>query len=239
MIEMSSPFLDLQERKGPILQLDTSPSRNSLSDSGTSLAVGVMTSLALLAALVLVPLSSHVTDSDSSHRNIFAGLIESVQLALSSIGMETETPEIRNDEQSETATSGSKSAPEAVPSPANSVDPFASPLLAALKEQRCFNFMPVGDNAAAKKAFSDLLWNKLEPDVRALIEVRLDVCSPFEAVGEGVIKAGGCRKNECGENDAHFYINTDGKMAIDYRVAGECKEAAEEGFTKVALLCKP
>ena len=239
MIDVSSPVLDLQERKGPILQLDSSPSRNSLSDSGTSLAVGLMTSLALLAALVLVPLSSHVTDSDSSHGNIFAGLIESVQLALSSIGIETESPEIRNDEPSETATSGSKSAPEAVPSPANSVDPFASPLLAALREQRCFNFMPVGDNAAAKKAFSDLLWNKLYPDVRALIEVRLDVCSPFEAVGEGVIKAGGCRKNECGENDAHFYINTDGKMAIDYRVAGECKEAAEEGFTKVALLCKP
>lgn len=239
MIEMSSPVLDLQERKGPILQLDSSPSRNSLSDSGTSLAVGLMTSLALLAALVLVPLSSHVTDSDSSHGNIFAGLIESVQLALSSIGIETESPEIRNDEPSETATSGSQSAPEAVPSPANAVDPFGSPLLAALKEQRCFNFMPAGDNSAAKKAFSELLWNKLEPDVRALIEVRLDVCSPFEAVGEGVIKAGGCRKNECGENDAHFYINTDGKMAIDYRVAGECKEAAEEGFTKVALLCKP
>jgi len=239
MSEISSPVLDLQERKGPILQSDSLPLRNSHSDSGTSLAVGVMTSLALLAALVLVPLSRQVTNFDSSHRSIFAGLIEAVQLALSSVGMATESPEIRNDSPPETATSGTKPAPEATPSPANAVDPFAAPLLAALKEQRCFNFMPAGDNPAAKKAFSELLWNKLEPDVRALIEVRLDVCSPFEDVGEGVIKAGGCRKSECGENDAHFYINNDGKMAIDYRVAGECKEATEEGFNKAALLCKP
>jgi hypothetical protein len=239
MTEMSSPVLDLQERKGPILQLDSTPPRNSLSDSGTSLAVGVITSLALVAALVLVPLSRQATISDSSHRNILAGLIEAVQLALASLGIETESPEIRNDAQPETATTGSKSAPEAAPLPANAVDPFASPLLAALKDQRCFNFMPAGDNPAAVKAFSELVWNKLEPNVRALIEARLDVCSPFETVGEGIIKAGGCRKNECGENDAHFYINSDGKMAIDYRVAGECKDAAEVGFTNAALLCKP
>ena len=142
MTEMSSPVLDLQERKGPILQLDSLPPRNSLSDSGTSLAVGVMTSLALLAALVLVPLSRQATNSDSSHDNIFAGLIEVVQLALSRVGMATESPEIRNDSPPEAANSGSKSTPEAVPSPANAVDPFASPLLAALKDQRCFNFMP-------------------------------------------------------------------------------------------------
>lgn len=237
MNEMSSPVLDLHERSGPVLHVDASPSRESLGDSGTSLVVGVMSTLAILAASVLVPLSRQALDLDSSHRSAFSGLTDLVQQALSTA--KDGGDGTVNGVPAEAAGSSAKPTQEA-PAPVPSAgDPFFSPRLAPLKGQRCFNFMPDGDNSAAREAFAELLWNKLEPDVRALLEERLDVCSPFESVAEGVIKAGGCRKSECGENDAHFFIDADGRGAIEYRVDGECRHAAEDGFTKVALLCKP
>jgi hypothetical protein len=235
MREEASPTLNLQEVPGPVLKFDHASATETLARSGTPVAIGVTCTIALLAALVLVPLSRQSEGPTAIGATLASILPEFIQQILSD--------EAQQDARSESRGDASKPALMPEPSevgktqPPSASDPFEVQALAHLKGQRCFNYMPDGDNPKARQAFSELLWDKLEPGVRSLLEERLDVCSPFEAVDEVVIKAGGCRKSECGENDAHFYINTDGKVAIDYRIDGQCKQAKEEGFTQVQFLC--
>jgi hypothetical protein len=188
-----------------------------------------------LAALALVPLSRQSEGPTAIGAGLASVLPELIQQIMADVG--------HKDDMSESRAEGRKPALGLEPTEVaknqqpSASDPFAVQALAHLKGQYCFNYMPGGDNPKARQAFSELLWDKLEPGVRSLLEERLDVCFPFEAVDEAVIKAGGCRKSECGVNDAHFYINTDGKVAVDYRIDGQCKQAKEEGFTKAQLLC--
>lgn len=101
----------------------------------------------------------------------------------------------------------------------------------------CFNFMPSGDNLAAKTFFDEMLWSKLGADWQQKALDRLDVCMPFEMQTPEVGSAGGCAKSLCGMEDVKFYINTAGKAAIDMNIQGNCTHLAEEGFTQVHLLC--
>jgi hypothetical protein len=235
MKEESPPTLNLQEVPGPVLKVDHASATETLVRSGTPVAIGVTCTIALLAALVLVPLSRQSEGPTAIGAGLASILPEFIQKILADEGQKEAMSESRAEaskpalglEPTEVAKSQQPSAS----------DPFAVQALAPLKGQRCFNYMPGGDNPKARQAFSELLWDKLDPGVRSLLEERLDVCSPFEAVDETAIKAGGCRKSECGENDAHFYINTDGKVAIDFRIDGQCKQAKEEGFTQAQLLC--
>lgn len=231
MNENSIPPLNLQEPLGPSLELDQTPPREVLKDSGTPFAVGVICTIALLAALVLVPLSRQAAEPDAPGPDVLSTLMESIQQFWPHDGEDVEPPDPPADV---VALPTLPTTPDVA---APSTDPFEMPALVALKGQQCFNYMPGGDNPAARETFSELLWSKLEPDVRSLMEERLAVCSPFAAISNEVIKAGGCRKSECGSNDAHFYINTDGKVAIDYRVDGVCKQATEDGFSQTQLLC--
>jgi hypothetical protein len=110
-------------------------------------------------------------------------------------------------------------------------------LMGALKGKYCFNYMPYGDDAVAKDAFLKLYWSKLDEELVKLTEDRLEVCSQFAYKTPEVLVSGGCQKSNCGTNDVTFYINRQGNIAMDYRVEGECRYAAEDGFTQVSLLC--
>jgi hypothetical protein len=232
----ASPTLNLQEVPGPVLEFDNASSADTLARSGTPVAIGVTCTIALMAALVLVPLSRQSEGPTAIGAGLASVLPEFIQQILADEGHKEAMAESRA-ESSKSASGPEPTVVSKTQQPSAS-DPFEVQALAHLKGQRCFNYMPGGDNLKARQAFSELLWEKLEPGVRSLLEERLDVCSPFEAVDEEVIKAGGCRKSECGENDAHFYINTDGKVAIDYRIDGQCKQAKEEGFTQTQFLCE-
>ena len=222
MNETTSPELSLQEPQGPALELDAAPPRNLKPDSGTPLAVGVLAVIALLAALLLVPMSREAESGSMADASPTMGWLDALRRLL---------PGQDDDEDTEEAI-----APQA--SPASGADPFAVPLLTVLKDQSCLNYLPGPKATAVRQAFADLLWEKLDDTVQATRLERLEMCTPFEAVSGDVISAGGCRKGECGRNDASFYINTQGKVAVDYRVDGVCNQATEDGFTQTRLLCQ-
>lgn len=222
MNESTSPELNLQEPQGPALVLDAAPPQARLSDSGTALAVGMLATIALLAALLLVPLSREADSEAMADASPTLSWLDALRRLL---------PGQDDDDDTDEA-----SAPASSPAPG--ADPFAAPLLSALKGQYCKSYLPGTDATAARQVFADLLWDKLDESVQTLMLERLDVCTPFEAVSGDVISAGGCRKSQCGRNDASFYINTQGKVAVDYRVDGVCNQATEDGFTQTGLLCQ-
>lgn len=226
MTELNSPTLSLQEPQGPHLEVDLAPSAELLKDSGTPVAVGVLLLIAVLASLVLVPMSRQGAEAEVAQTADAPGWMQALSRLWGSKAEEAP------------AQAAGEAAPPAAAAATASADPFALPALAPLKGQYCFNYMPYGDKPAAKQAFADLLWDKLDGQVQTVIEDRLDVCQPFAALGEDLIRAGGCRKSDCGNNDAAFFINTQGKVAVEYRIDGVCKQATEEGFTQTEALCR-
>lgn len=210
------------------MELDRSSPVEVFRDSGTPLAFVVMFSIGLACALVLVPMSRQGADADGAGLEVLSSMKELFK---------REQPADRSADAKPASTAAAP-VPLAVPdNKPSQAGPFDVPILAALKGRYCSAYMPDGDDKAAREAFAELVWDKLDPDVRTKVSDRLDVCFPFSAVNDKLVKAGGCRKSECTVNDVHFYIDIAGKAAVEYRVDGECNQASEEGFSQARLLC--
>lgn len=211
------PTLFLGEKVGPTLKLEPESTGRLRSASSTWVVSALFGLIGLAAAAFLIPLSQGQFQSPWS---------EEIRLSLPGLWGSDEGPEARVQESTQTA----ESTPEV---PALNVEV----LMGKLKGKYCFNYMPTGDDPGARDAFAKLFWNKLNAELTQLTEDRLDVCSPFAYQTPEVMAGGGCEKSNCGTNDVTFYINRQGKIAMDYRVDGECRHAAEDGFTQVSLLC--
>jgi hypothetical protein len=213
----SLPTLVLGEKVGPTLKLEPAPTGPLRDASSTWAATALFGLIGLAASAFMIPLSQGQVQSPWSE-----------ELLLSLPGL------WGSDEASEASTQKTNQADQSTPEvPASEV----ADLMGKLKGKYCFNYMPTGDDPGAREAFSKLYWNKLNEELTQLTKDRLDVCSPFAYQTPEVLVGGGCQKSNCGTNDVTFYINRQGKIAMDYRVEGECSHAAEDGFTQVSLLC--
>lgn len=212
-----APTLSLDEKVGPTLQLTAEPTGTLRNASSTWVATALFGLIGLAASAFLIPLSQGQFQSPWTAE---------LRSSLPALWGADEEPEASVQE----ATQTSESTPEV---PASEV----AELMGKLKGKYCFNYMPTGDDPGARDAFAKLYWNKLNAELTQLTEDRLDVCSPFAYQTPEVLVGGGCQKSNCGSNDVTFYINRQGKIAMDYRVEGECRYAAEDGFTQVSLLC--
>jgi len=125
MIELSPTVFNLQERCGPTLSLGQSALGESSGGSGALFFACVTCVLAILAALVLVPLSLEVSGSSLSGRFDLFGLAKILQQKLPSERAEETGKPARGD------------VPAVSSSAQSSVDPFTTPLLAPLKGQYC------------------------------------------------------------------------------------------------------
>jgi hypothetical protein len=202
-----------QQQVGPVLTLDAGV-QGMHTHSPNGLVVSMAVALAALTLAVLLPLSQmnqFATDAPAWYET----LIAEVKALL---GQE-EMPAVVE----------AAVADEVIDATAVSFEPIIGAY--------CFNYMPNGDNAAAKTFFDEMLWSKLGADWQQKALDRLDVCMPFELQTPEVVSAGGCAKSLCGVEDVKFYINTEGKAAIDMNVNGTCTHVAEEGFTQMHLLC--
>ncbi len=213
----TSPTLFLGEKVGPTLKLEPEPTDSLRSVSSTWVVSALFGLIGLAAAGFLIPLSQGQFESPWS---------EEMRLSLPGLWGSNAELEGRVQETSQAA----ESTPEVAASDVGM-------LMGKLKGKYCFNYMPTGDDPGAREAFSKLYWNKLNEELTQLTKDRLDVCSPFAYQTPEVLVGGGCQKSNCGTNDVTFYINRQGKIAMDYRVEGECQHAAEDGFTQVNLLC--
>ncbi|MEY4283629.1 MAG: hypothetical protein RL111_304 [Pseudomonadota bacterium] len=220
MNEVVSPTLDLHEAVGPALTLEPSDLGRMMLASGTPMALGMFCTLAVLSMAVLVPISKMATGNpEHTWARIFGEVMQGVGDAADNIELPV-----------------AAQAPEA-PDAAGS-DPFAVATLSPLKGTYCMDYMPGGTNPRAVQAFGQLVWNKLNKELQEIADERLEVCTPFERVNDEVVSAGGCAKSQCGTNDVNFYLNQQGLTAVDYRVNGECRYAAEDGFTQIQLMCR-
>ncbi|MFM6986518.1 MAG: hypothetical protein ACKOXQ_07835 [Hydrogenophaga sp.] len=226
---VGAPVLPLTEAPGPTLTVDAAGLGSRAAPQPPHVVSVVFVALAALALLVLVPISRMDADALPVWERL--GSLAGV---LPGAGDQEEG----DDEPDEPAAPAQ--APAAADAPARaSAGVWSEPALQALEGKYCFDFMPGGADAAAREAFARLLWNKLNDNLRRTAQERLDVCAPFEAVSADVVRAGGCRKSECGSNDVSFFISRTGHAAMAYNVDGQCDHAAEEGFTQTALLCRP
>jgi len=211
------PTLSLGEKVGPTLNLEPEPTESLRSVSSTWIVSALFGLIGLTAAGFLIPLSQGQFQAPWS---------EELRLSLPALwGSDTELE-----------ASVQKTNQAAEPAQEMSASEVVK-LMEKLNGKYCFNYMPSGDDAVARDAFSKLYWNKLNAELTQLTEDRLDVCSPFAYQTPEVMVGGGCQKSNCGINDVTFYINHQGKIAMDYRVEGECRQASEDGFTQVNLLC--
>ncbi len=211
------PSLTLGEKAGPALTLEPEPTGALHHASSTWFAMALFGLIGLAASALLIPLSQGHIQSPWS---------QELRLSLPAFWGSDEASEASGQMTNQTA----ESTPQV---PASDV----AELMGKLKGKYCFNYMPTGDDPGARDAFSKLYWNKLNTELTQLTQDRLDVCSPFAYQTPEVLVGGGCQKSNCGTNDVTFYINRRGKIAMDYRVEGECRYAAEDDFTQVSLLC--
>jgi hypothetical protein len=230
------PTLVLGEKVGPTLNLEPGPTGILRGASSTWVATAVFGLIGLAASAFMIPLGQGQLQSPWSEglRLGLPGLWGSDEASEAIAQKPNQADESTSDEASgasaEKANQADKSTPEV---PASEV----SELMGKLKGKYCFNYMPTGDDQDAREAFSKLYWNKLNVELSQLAEDRLDVCTQFAYQTPEVLVGGGCQKSNCGTNDVTFYINRQGKIAMDYRVEGECSYAAEDGFTQINLLC--
>ncbi len=214
----ASPVLDLNEPASPTLDIGGSDLPSVATPEAGWLPAAVFGGLALLVALALVPVTGAPSEDGPS---------------LMDLARERAAGLFGGSQEEEAAPAAPAAAPRAEASA------FANPQVAPLQGKNCFAYMPGGSDPAAGVAFQQLVWSKLGESLQRLALDRMDVCSPFQAVNAEVVSASGCQKSACGDNDVAFFINREGKGAIEYRVDGRCDQAAEDGFTQVALLCKP
>ena len=223
MNEQPSPVLDLTERVGPALALESSTLPDGIKDSGTPLATGIFSLLAVMCGLVLVPVSKMGTGHPGE---TWSRLLEDLVAGASGLS-----------DQVEVSLPSTAAAPQASDESAGA-DPFANPLLSPLRGAYCMDYMPGGSKPRAVAAFDQLVWSKLNKELQDIVDERLEVCMPFEKVNAEVVTAGGCAKSQCGVNDVNFYINQQGLIGVQYHVNGECQQASENGFAQTQLLCR-
>lgn len=208
------PALTLgQQYVGPELPLNTALT-NSTTHTSNGLVVSIAMVLGVLVLAVLLPYSQlqHPEDTGSAW---YSSWVDEVKALL-----------------------GQQELPTAVDtSEADEVMEAAAPNLTPLIGTYCFNYLPMGDNPAAKAVFDEVLWSKLGEDWRQKSLDRLDVCMPFEWQTAEVLSAGGCAKSMCGIEDVKFYIDLFGHAAVDVFSNGNCTHVAEEGFVGANLLC--
>ena len=221
MLELNTPralpTLLMDEKVGPTLKLEPETTVTLRSASSTWVATALFGLIGFAASAFMIPLSQGQFQSPWS---------EELRLSLPAFWGSHDLSEASAQKTNE----ADESTPEVTASE-------VAELLGKLKGKYCFNYMPTGDDPGAREAFSKLYWNKLNVELTQLTEDRLDVCSPFAYQTPEVLVGGGCQKSNCGTNDVTFYINRQGRIAMDYRVEGECRHAAEDGFTQVSLLC--
>jgi hypothetical protein len=228
--DTQAPALTLQEITGPTLRLDPPAAHADAQSNNVAFACTIFVILALLSGLLLVSLSrqqAHYSGYEDQDTGDTISIFETIKQLF------------ENHDQTQYTPSAPDPEPAPAPAPVAVADPFDTPLLASLKGKYCFNFLPSGNDAQAKSVFNRIFWSKLSPELTQMIGERTDVCTPFEAKTEDVIEADGCQKSNCSVNDVRFFINTDGKAALDYTVNGECKSDHEDGFTQTELLCPP
>lgn len=235
------PTLVLGEKVGPTLKLESGPAETLRGASSTWFATAVFGLIGLAASAFMIPLSQGQLQSPWSEelRLSLPGMWGSDEVT----GASPQTPNQEDEHTRELP--GSDGGPGASAQKLNQADESTPKVLASevselmdkLEGKYCFNYMPTGDDPDAREAFSKLYWNKLNVELTNLTEDRLDVCTQFAYQTSEVLVGGGCQKSNCGTNDVTFYINRKGKIAMDYRVEGECSHAAEDGFTQISLLC--
>lgn len=220
--QVHGPSLMLgQQQQGPQLTLE--PMAVSSADpSSNAFAITSFVVAGVLALAVILPMSRMNAIADDDEAAWYQGLMSQV-MAL--FGQEEPAIEVDTADEAEAAENEG----------ASNVDVMAH--LQSLKGMYCFNFMPGGDQAAAVAAFDALIWSKLSPDWQSKALERLDVCMPFELASPDVMTSGGCAKSMCGTEDVHFYVNNQGKAAVDMNIAGRCSYITEEGFTQLSVLC--
>jgi hypothetical protein len=98
--------------------------------------------------------------------------------------------------------------------------------------------MPGGDNPAASQSFDRLFWSEIGDDLKKHALTRMERCTPFQAVEHDLIMATGCSEKQCLQNDVRFFIDTEGRIAMDFQIEGRCQSAASEGFNYNELMCQ-
>ena len=208
------PVLALaRQRVGPVLTLDAGV-QGAHAHTSNGLVVSMAVALAALTLALLMPLSQ-MNQFDTDGTAWYEALIAEVKALF---GQDELTSVVE-----------AAKAEEVMDKSAFSFEPIMGAY--------CYNYMPDGDNAAAKTFFDEMLWSKLGAEWQQKALERLDVCIPFTLQIPEVASAGGCAKSLCGVEDVTFYINTAGRVAVDMNVNGNCTHVAEEGFTQVHLLC--
>ncbi len=214
----SPPTLFLGETVGPTLELPLEPAGALQGAGSTWVAILLFGLIGFTASAFLIPLSQgHLA------------LPWSEELRSSIPGLWESDP------------AGNERVAQAPTEPTEDASPPSMAEVALqlekLNGKYCFNYMPSGDDPKARDAFSKLYWSKLNTELAQVTQDRLDVCFPFAYRTPDVLVGGGCQKSNCGVNDVSFYIQRSGKIAMDYRVDGECRHASEEGFAHTSLLC--
>ena len=217
---MQHPPLNLSEYAGPTLEVGQASPVPEPSEHAQWAVMFVFIFLALVIIPVLGAFGP-VPGEPSAARQYLHQLLERA-------GTATQGQE--QDRSSEVAASGTVEVP--------ATDPFDHPALAPLKGKYCWDYMPGGTDPQAVATFQALVWNKLGRDVQTIAAERLMVCTPFEALNEQVMAAGGCKKSGCGVNDVTFYVDTAGRAALQVRADGKCQYSVEEGFSTGQSFCR-
>lgn len=221
MSKLSSPALQGSEKNGPSLDVGDVDTSVHQKDMNTRQVAWVLGILSLLVGLVLVSLSLSAKQPDRVS-------ITSSVVAWLSTQMTSQNNEDEGDSNTDMADEESQL----------EADPFMHDELAELKGQTCFNYMPGGDNPAARQAFERLFWSEIGDDLKKHALSRMEQCTPFQAIEQDLIMATGCTKKQCAQNDVRFFIDTEANIAMDFQINGHCQSAAEEGFKYNELLCQ-
>jgi len=242
---LSSPSLELGPRKGPSLPHDAPPLGPALNVSAqvrgptlsSNQSVGAqlptlsvlpyVLAAVLLSALLLVPLlylSSWRSGEGADAPPWYLSLIEIARQHIAG------GHEMEEEVQAQTAEPQEEA-------PAIDLPRDLASQIAALAGKSCHNFLEDGDDPAAKYAFEQLIWSRLNKEWQDSATERLDVCTPFKWQTPQVLSVMACAKGACGSDDVKFYISRDGKVGIDVTANGSCTQASEEGFAPTELLC--
>jgi hypothetical protein len=225
---MDHPTLDLSEQPGPVLKIDGSDLGSLAPHEAPWLAA---TLFAAIGALSIAAIVATKPDTQQS-----VGLLDLLREAVHRIVGERDDGAEESDPARAARDAQSAAAQASTAQPASGI--FANSEIAPLRGKYCTDYMPDGTDPAARQAFTNLVWGKLDQQLQSIIVSRLEVCTPFEALSEEVASAGGCQKSSCGIDDATFYIDKSGKAAVEYRVKGRCESASENGFSEPGLLCR-
>lgn len=219
MSKWSSPVLSGSERKGPSLNVGEVNTSVHQKDVNTRQGAWVLGIVSLLVGLALVSLSLAAKQPDRV--SITSTVAAWVMSHTASQSDDSDSDADMDDEESQLE-----------------ADPFMHDELAELKGQTCFNYMPGGDNPAARQAFERLFWGEIGDDLKKHALSRMEQCTPFQAIESDLIMATGCTKKQCAQNDVRFFIDTEANIAMDFQINGHCQSAAEEGFKYNELLCQ-